>query len=56
MQNLHQSMWDYEMLYADVSSEDEQLLLRLLLRKTKNMNTRRQLKFKIHVLFYGDNS
>jgi hypothetical protein len=30
--------------------------LTLLLRKTKNMNMGRQLKFKIHVLFYGDNS
>jgi hypothetical protein len=32
---LHQTMWDYEILYADRSSKDEQLLIRPLLRKTK---------------------
>jgi hypothetical protein len=31
MQNVHQSMWDHGILYADKPSEDEQLLLRPLL-------------------------
>jgi hypothetical protein len=28
MQNWHQSNWDFEILYADRSSQDEQLLIR----------------------------
>jgi hypothetical protein len=27
MQNFHQSMWDHEILYADRSSDDEQLII-----------------------------
>jgi hypothetical protein len=38
MQNVHQSMWDHGILYSDRPSEDEQLLLRPLLWKTKNTN------------------
>jgi hypothetical protein len=38
MQNLHQSTWDHEILYADRSSKDEQLLIRPFLSKTKNTN------------------
>jgi hypothetical protein len=38
MQNLHQSMLDHGILYADSSSDARQLLLRPLLRETKNMN------------------
>jgi hypothetical protein len=39
MQKLHQSPWDHEILYADRSLGDEQLLMRRLLRKIKkNMN------------------
>jgi hypothetical protein len=34
----HQSVWDQEILYADRSSEDEQLLTRPLLLETKNTN------------------
>jgi hypothetical protein len=33
MQNFHQSMWDYEILYADISSEDEPLLIKTFLLK-----------------------
>jgi hypothetical protein len=37
--NFHQSTWDHETLYADISSEAEQLLIRpILLWKTKNTN------------------
>jgi hypothetical protein len=38
MQNLHQSTWDHEILYADRSSEDEQIVIRPALRETKNTN------------------
>jgi hypothetical protein len=38
MQNLHQSTWDHAILYADRSLEDEQLLVRPLLRESKTMN------------------
>jgi hypothetical protein len=38
MQNLHQSMWDHEILYIDRSSKDEQLLMGAFLSKTKNTN------------------
>jgi hypothetical protein len=37
MQNLHQSMWDHEILYTDRFSKDEQLLIRPFLSKTKNV-------------------
>jgi hypothetical protein len=36
MQNLHQSTWDRGILYTDRSSNDEQLLIRPFLSKTKN--------------------
>jgi hypothetical protein len=35
MQNLNQSKWDRELLYADRSLRDKQLLTRPLLRKAK---------------------
>jgi hypothetical protein len=38
MQNLHQSMWDHEILNADRSSEDEQLLMITFAKNKKNMN------------------
>jgi hypothetical protein len=38
MQNLHQSTWDHEILYADRFSKDEQLLVRPFLWKIKNTN------------------
>jgi hypothetical protein len=52
MQNLQQSMWDHEILYADRSWEDEQLLGRLLLLETENMNTAGSwnLKFIFHLM------
>jgi hypothetical protein len=31
-------MWDYEMLYTDRSSKDEQFSIRPFLSKTKNKN------------------
>jgi hypothetical protein len=34
--NLHKPTWDHEILYADRSSEEEQLLIRPHLRKTKS--------------------
>jgi hypothetical protein len=38
MQNLPHSTWDHAISYADRLSEDEQLLMRLFLRKIKNTN------------------
>jgi hypothetical protein len=38
MQNLHQSMWDDIILYSNRYLEDEQILIRPLLWKSKNMN------------------
>jgi hypothetical protein len=40
MQNLHQSTWDNEILYAITSSDDEQLVIRPFLRETKNTNVK----------------
>jgi hypothetical protein len=54
-QNLCQSTWDHEILYDDRPSKDEQLLMRLLLWRTKKYNGG-WLKVKIYILFYGDNS
>jgi hypothetical protein len=56
MQNLHQSMWDREILYADRSSNSEQLLATQFLWKIKKYECGRQLNVKINILFYGDNS
>jgi hypothetical protein len=36
MQNLHPSVWDHEILFADTYSNDEQLLIKLLLQENKN--------------------
>jgi hypothetical protein len=47
-------MWDHEILYAGRSLEDEQHLIRPLLGKNQKYKHGRQLKFKIHILFYGD--
>jgi hypothetical protein len=38
VQNLHKSTWDHEILYTDISSKDEQLLMRQFLSKTENTN------------------
>jgi hypothetical protein len=38
MQNLHQSMWGHTILYADISLDDDQVLIRPLLRESKNVN------------------
>jgi hypothetical protein len=56
MQNLHYSTWDHEILYADRSLKDEQLLVLSFLRKTKKYKHGGHLKVKMHTLFYGDNS
>jgi hypothetical protein len=55
VQNFHQSTWDYEIVYADRFSDDEQLLVTEFLWKTKNMNLGGG-EAKFYVLFYGDNS
>jgi hypothetical protein len=51
---LHQSTWTPKMLYADRSLEDEQLLVRPLMRELKKFEHGGRLKFKIHVLFHGE--
>jgi hypothetical protein len=56
MQNLHQSTWDHEMLHSDRSSEDEQLLMRPLLRKSKKCEHYGRLKIKMHIVLYGEYS
>jgi hypothetical protein len=56
MQNLNHWLWYHGILYAHISSEDEQLLIRPLLQKNKHTNMAGQLKFRIHILFYGDHS
>jgi hypothetical protein len=38
MENLHLSMWYHDLLYAKRSSENEQFLIRPLLRQSKNTN------------------
>jgi hypothetical protein len=38
MQNLDQTTWDHEILYADRSSMNKQLLVTPLFRKTRNTN------------------
>jgi hypothetical protein len=48
MKNLHQLTLDHKMVYADTSVEDEQLLIRPLLRKIKKKYEHGgQLTFKI---------
>jgi hypothetical protein len=56
IQNLHQTMWDHEILYADRSSRGKQLSMRTPFQKTKSTNMMEQLKVNIHILFYGQNS
>jgi hypothetical protein len=52
MQNLlRHSTWDHEMLYADRSSMDKQLLVIPLLRKTKNTNMEGGWLFKFILYF-----
>jgi hypothetical protein len=50
IQNLHQSTWDREILYADRSAKDKQHLVIPLLWKTKNTNMAGGWKFKY--IFY----
>jgi hypothetical protein len=45
---LQQSTWELEILYADGSLKDENLM--------RPYEHGGQLKVKIHILFYGDNS
>jgi hypothetical protein len=56
MQNLHQSTWDHKILYADRYLEDEQLLIRSLLRESEKYEHSGRLNVKTHILFYGENS
>jgi hypothetical protein len=50
-------MWDHAIWHADRYSEDEQLLVRLFLRKDKKYEHCGRLNIKIHILlFYRDNS
>jgi hypothetical protein len=56
MQNFHQSTRDYDILHGDRSSDDEQLLTRTLLRKTKYANMAGHWTLKFTFFFYGDNS
>jgi hypothetical protein len=56
MQNLHHSTWDLEILYADRSSKDEQLLIGPFFVKNKKYEHGGRLNVKIHSLFCGDNS
>jgi len=52
MHIFHQSVWDHETLYADMSSEAEQLLIRpLLLWKTKNTNMAGSCNLKLTFCF-----
>jgi hypothetical protein len=55
MQNLHQSTWDHETLYANRSSKDEQLLMTIFVKNKKYEHGGR-LNVKIHSLLCGDNS
>jgi hypothetical protein len=56
MQNLNQSTWDHEILYADRSSGDEKLLIRPFFPDTQKYEYGGWLKFKMYTLFYGHNS
>jgi hypothetical protein len=56
IQNLYQTMWDHEMLCASVSSKDEKLFNKTILRKTKECERGGRLKAKFHILFYGENT
>jgi predicted nucleotidyltransferase len=57
MQNLHQSTWEHEILYADRFLKDKQLLIRTFLLETKKKYERGgRLEVKFHILFYRDNS
>jgi hypothetical protein len=47
---------EHEILYTDISSKDEQLLIRPFLSKTKTPNHGGRFNVKIHSLFCGDNS
>jgi hypothetical protein len=57
MQNLHQSVWDHEILYdAGTSSKDEHLLIRQLFVKNQIYECGGWLKVKINALFYGNST
>jgi hypothetical protein len=51
-QNLHQSMWVHNILYADRYLEDEQILIRPLWRESKSMNMADgwKLKFTFYIM------
>jgi hypothetical protein len=56
MQNLHQSTWDHEILYADRFLKDEQTSNKTIFVKDKKYERGGRYKVTIHVLFDGDNS
>jgi hypothetical protein len=47
MQNIHQPMMDHEIMYADISSKKEQVLVTPLLQNTKKTEHGGQLKVEI---------
>jgi hypothetical protein len=54
--NLHRWTWGHKLLYADRSSEDEQVLIRPLFSRNQKYEHGGRLKIKINILFYEDNS
>jgi hypothetical protein len=50
MQNLHQSAWDHDILYADRPSKDERLLVDLFCEKIVNVEGGWDLKFMFGVV------
>jgi hypothetical protein len=53
MQNLQQSSWDHEILFGDRYSEDEQLLVRTLLRESKSTSNSRN-TLRIFFILFND--
>jgi hypothetical protein len=51
MQNMDQSAWHYEILYVDISSEDEQLLTAILLCVGGGIRTWQELNLKFTSCF-----
>jgi hypothetical protein len=44
------------MLYDDIPSKDEKLLIRSFAKNKKKYKDNELMKVKIHILFYGENS
>jgi hypothetical protein len=57
MKNLHQSTWDHNILYADISSEGEQRTLnKATFARNQKYEHGERLKVKIKILFYAEKS